>query len=100
MLDDTDDARVWKAINWKGDFSIDSQDEYSSPSDEDSKAHFETVLNPPGGANSYEVEVNTEITIPVLDKPPQIQQQVKEIKVDKEWGPDVLPPDVFSLLPA
>ena len=54
-------------------------------------------------ADTDVVDVNTEVTIPVLDElisPAQIKQQVRKMKVDKACGPDGLPPGVFSLLPA
>ena len=40
------DARVWKAINWKGDLSTDDHNEAAIPSDQEFKEHFEVVLNP------------------------------------------------------
>ena len=46
LLMDTDDARVWKAISWKGDFGENKNDKDTCPSDEEFKIHFERMLNP------------------------------------------------------
>ena len=46
LLDDKDDARVWRAIDWRGDYS-DTPGERCAPSDEEFKTHFESVLNRP-----------------------------------------------------
>lgn len=68
LLRDTDDARVWKATSWKGDFGADKNEEHSTcPSDEEFKVHFERVLNPT--TTPPPLYVNTVVTIPVLDDP-------------------------------
>ena len=43
LLDDTDNATVWTAINWKGDYSVNDCQDSLSPSDQDFKKNFETV---------------------------------------------------------
>ena len=47
LLDDSDDARVWRAINWKGEL-VATSDSADRPSDEEFKVHtyIEPVLNP------------------------------------------------------
>ena len=65
LLRDTDDARVWKAISWKGDFETDKSNE-ACPSDKEFKNHFERVLNPiPAPPPPL---VSTQVTIPVPDE--------------------------------
>lgn len=101
LLSDRDDSRVWKAINWKGEFASENNDKLC-PSSDEFKAHFETILNPT--VNNYDVtEVTTDVTIPVLDEQisvAEVQEQIKRMHPDKACGPDGLPPGVFSLLPA
>ena len=102
LLEDGDDARVWKAINWKGDFATRGPGDNACPSDEEFKTHFEAVLNPSVGI-SHEGDVTTDVTIPILDDPIstlEVQHQIRRMKPDKACGPDGLPPGVFSLLPA
>ena len=45
LLDDSDDARVWRAISWKGELEA-ALDSVRCPSDEEFKVHLERVLNP------------------------------------------------------
>lgn len=101
LLNDRDDSRVWKAINWKGEFASENSDK-SCPSSAEFKAQFMVILNPT--INNHDVtEVATDVTIPVLDEQisvAEVQEQIKRMHLDKKCGPDGLPPGVFSLLPA
>ena len=101
LLSDGDDSRVWKAINWKGEFAGENN-EKSCPSSDEFKAHFEAILNLDMD-NVDVMEVTTDVTIPVLDEQisvAEVQEQIKRMHPDKACGPDGLPPGVFSLLPA
>ena len=100
LLSDADDARVWKAISWKGNFETSGNSCTDLPCDE-FKRHFERVLNSLPSAPP--AHVSTDVTIPVLDdpiSPAEVENQVKRMKVDKACGPDGLTPGVFSMLPA
>ena len=102
LLNDRDDARVWKAIDWRGNVNSEDRGEDAlCPSSEDFKAHLEAVLNPedvdPGGN-----EITTNVTIPVLDEPispAEVYEQIKKLHPDRACGPDGLPPGVLSVLP-
>ncbi len=69
LLNESDDAAVWRAIDWKGDFNIDRTDDNLCPSDDDFKCHFESVLNREDVNNDNVDDVTTYVTIPVLDEP-------------------------------
>ena len=100
LLDD-DDSRVWRAIDWRGNFENDFKNA-CRPSDEEFKAHFESILNQPSTAN-LQVPGDTNVTIPILDdpiSPGEVNAQIKKIKPNKACGPDGLSPGIFSLLPA
>ena len=97
LLEDADDARVWKAISWKGDFEA-SKSNKDTPSDEDFKVHFEHVLNP-GNVQPLS-HISTDVTMPVLDdpiSPAEVECQIKKMKVDKACGPDGLTPGVLTV---
>ena len=67
LLCDFDDARVWKAISWKGNFEASERDNGIRPSDEDFKIHFERVLNPIRVPTL--LHVSNDVIIPLLDDP-------------------------------
>ena len=101
LLSDRDDSRVWKAINWKGEFAGENNGK-SCPSNDEFKAHFDAILNL-GTDNSDPMEITTDVTIPVLDEQisvEEVQEQIKRMHPDIPCGPNGLPPGVFSLLPA
>lgn len=74
LLKDDDDARVWKAINWGGDFSMKIPGGNVQPSDEEFKAHFESALNPAAEASLGDMDVTNNVTIPILDEPISLEQ--------------------------
>lgn len=43
---DADHAEVWRAISWRGDYSMSSCQGSLRPSDQDFKTRFETVTEP------------------------------------------------------
>ena len=45
VFHDKDDGRVWRAIDWRDNFDVSIHGEEVSPSDEEFKAHFESILN-------------------------------------------------------
>lgn len=100
LLGDVDDARVWKAINWKGDLETSMLVNEDRPKDSDFKLHLERVLNPERVPPP--LLVSSDVTVPVLDDPilaAEVDSQIRKMKVDKACGPDGLPPGVFAMLP-
>ena len=101
LLTDKDDARVWKAISWKGNFGEENVENVNSPSDEDFKVHFEHVLNPI--PTPPPPRVSTTVTMPVLDEPilpAEVDMHIKRLKADMACGPDGVSPGVLTMLPA
>ena len=104
LLEENDEAQLWRAINWRGEFNFPSrtQSEASSPSEYEFKEYFEGVYNPPAVCVPYNDDLWHDVYIPVLDDPmlPQeVQDQVKRLKCNKACGPDGVPPGIFKLLP-
>ncbi len=101
LLSDRDDSRVWKAVNWKGEFTNENSDK-ACPNSDEFKAHFEAILN--ADVNNHDItDITTDVTIPLLDEQisaVEVQEQIQRMHPDKAYGPDGLPPGVFSLLPA
>ncbi|XP_045109713.1 uncharacterized protein LOC123503778 [Portunus trituberculatus] len=103
LLNDRDDARVWKAINWNGEYGGAAQGDSVRPSDDYFKAHFEEILNQGDDCDKNLNDISTNVHIPLLDDPiseQEIRDQIRNIKVDKARGPDGLSPGLLSLLPA
>lgn len=101
LMEDDDDARVWKAIDWKGNYSTSTHSDSNLPSDAEFRDHFEKVLNPARETQNDLSDLSTDINIPVLDEPIsplEVQNQIKRMKVNKACGPDGIPPGVFSLM--
>ena len=101
ILQDRDDSRVWKAVNWSGDFET-GNDNDNAVSDEDFKVFFERILNPQGIEDVIMSEFETEIYIPVLDDPityEEIETEIKKMNPDKACGPDGIAPGLFKCLP-
>ena len=105
LLRDTDDRRMWQAIDWQGRYKSDdfTEQKNKGPTDEEFKNHFADVFNP---QNVEHVNVNdfaTNVTIPVLDNDitlDEVIQEIRMLKHDKACGPDGISPGIFKLLPA
>ena len=103
LLHDPDDSRVWKALDWKGEF-IDNNNSgnQSSPSDAEFKELYEVQINQYVNANDiYNSDINHVTTIPLLDNhliPLEVTGQIKKLKPDKSSGPDGIPPGIYKLL--
>lgn len=97
LLQNNDDLNIWKAINWKGEYEGKSSSSIR-PLDDEFKRFFERTFNLPdylGLLNQYE---NYEVPTPVLDDTitaAEVQQQIKQLKVDKACGPDGLTSGIF-----
>lgn len=103
IIDENDQAKIWQAINWRGEISVGHESVDSKPGDDAFKAHFEQLFNPPDVDEFDLDELYTEVTIPVLDEliaPIEVETQIKKLKANKASGPDGIPPGVFRFLPA
>ena len=102
LLNDPDDCRVWKAIDWKGQLceSIDSNHEM--PSDNDFKNFIETYLSKYCNERTGEPEENTICpNIPILDNqivPVEVTSCIDKLKSNRGSGLDGLPPGIYKLL--
>lgn len=67
ILQDKDDARVRRAIDWRSNFNMSVNATDRAPNDEDFKVHFERILNPP--QLPHDDEIDTDVTIPILNDP-------------------------------
>ncbi len=72
LLKESDDAIVWRAIDWKDDFNIDRTDDNLCPSDDDFKCHSESVLDREDVHNDDADDVTTpptiNVTIPISEQ--------------------------------
>ena len=99
LMDDPNDDRIWRAIDWQGQYS-DAKQPDCRPSDQDFKVFYEELLNPPGEGTL--IDCQTQIYIPVLDDEIEVEEvssQVRRLKVDKASGPDGICPGVVKILP-
>lgn len=99
LLKDKDDVRIWKAIDWRGNYcGSNANIRDSSPTDNEFKLYYENNFNPITNLD----DISSNVTIPVLDQiiaPYEMSQQVKQMKSDKACGPDGVSPGIFKLLP-
>ena len=103
LLNDPDDARVWKAINWKGEFiGINADTNQSSPSDTEFQNLYEVQINQYVNLNQIpELVDDYTINIPLLDDiitPIEVSNQIKKLKSNKSCGLDGIPPGIYKLL--
>ena len=103
LLNDPDNSRVWKALDWKGEF-IDNNSNVNSvsPSDSDFKNLYEVQFNQYFGANQgNNFEIDQQVNIPLLDDPiapVEVSDQIGNMNPNKSCGPDGIPPGIFRLL--
>ena len=101
LLQDPDDARVWKAINWKGQL-IDNNNSNDCPSDIQFKQFYDNCITQNSNAPlSDNVNHENNINVPILDNqilPIEISEQINSMKADKSCGLDGIPPGVYKLL--
>ena len=101
LLHDPDDSRVWKALDWKGQFS-DNDSNKDLPSDEDFKHFYESNINLlSNNSHVLNVDIENNVSIPVLDNlftPLEVSNQIDNMKADKSSGLDGIPPGVYKLL--
>ena len=103
ILHDTDDSRVWKALDWKGQFT-DEVTNNDSPSDDDFKHFYESHINQYYNYSQQhvlDIDNDNDINIPILDNlftPVEVSNQIDKMKANKSCGPDGIPPGVYKLL--
>ena len=68
LLNDTDDARVWRVINWSGDINMTGYRDSLCFTDQDFKTHSEAVLNPTDQTEHGRDNLIIDVAIPVLDE--------------------------------
>ena len=101
LLQDPDDTRVWKAINWKGQLTFNNlYDE--TPSDIEFKSFYDTHITNQGQESQSDMlnDINA-INVPILDSqivPSEVIEQINIMKSDKSCGLDGIPPGVYKLL--
>ena len=101
LLSSRDDAQIWKAIDWGGKIDLDRVDE-NEPTDQQFKEYFEEILNPVDTPNYDYSELETDVSVPILDDPITAwegSQQAKKLKPNKACGPDGVSPGIFKILP-
>ena len=102
LLKDPDDARVWKALDWKGQFCDNNDKSNATPSDVEFKDFYESYLNQYINNNSEDPLDNVICPyIPILDDPivpDEVITQINRMKSNKSCGPDGIPPGLFKLL--
>ena len=103
LLHDPDDSRVWRALDWRGEFSDSNNSKnQGSPTDDEFKELYENQINQYLNPNeTYNSDDNYVTNIPVLDNnvvPLEVTDHITKLKADKTSGPDGIPPGVYKLL--
>lgn len=102
ILECEDAKTLWRAIDWRGQFS--STPKQEMPSEYDFQEHMERLLDPPAGEGENLLHVEDyEMNIPLLDDPittAEVQHVIdQQLKPGKGAGPDGVSPGLFRLLP-
>ncbi|MPC58123.1 hypothetical protein E2C01_052118 [Portunus trituberculatus] len=93
-MHDNDDKRIWEAIDWQGQYR-ESRGEEIAPSYEEFKEFFESAYNPQKMEVLNTGGFMTDVYMPELDDPIQVQEvkaQIDTMKPNKSCGPDGLSP--------
>ena len=109
-MQDDDDGRVWRAVNWKGELVQEGdlgeareRRSHSTPTDEEFKERLECISNPPGAHNVHVDEYRLGVYMPITDDPidvSEVMEQTQRLKMDKASGPDGVSPGLLKVLPA
>lgn len=100
LLRDKDDSKIWRAIDWRGEYM--GKVNNDCPSNDEFKEYFESTLGQPAGVELPEEVEDNNVFIPVLDEeitPLEVENQIKYLKRDKACGPDGVSPGLFKMLP-
>ena len=100
ILQCDDDALLWKAIDWKGQFN--AAVTKLQPTESEFQQHLERLLDPVGEVMPTDLS-DYRISVPVLDNEIEANEIkyviAKQVKTNKGCGPDGISPCVFKLLP-
>ena len=99
ILSDKDDARLWKAIDWKGNYCSSDNSQVNKPTDEEFKYSYESMSET---HSSLQFNDLGNISIPILDNPITENEVLREAKCmnsNKACGLDGVTPGIFKLLP-
>ena len=97
LLEKNDQRKIWKAINWDG--SID-ETVLNTPSDEEFRLHFESLLNPTNTIDEDIIDVSDSPFIPVLDNPITEIEVIEAALPGKETKSYIgITPAIFKCLP-
>ena len=94
-----DETRIWSSINLRGEV-YSSEIITPTPTDPEFKDYSEQTLNPPN-VEEPDVDVHTNMYIPILDDPitqQELNEQISRLKSNKACGPDGLTPAILKLL--
>ena len=100
IIMDKNDERVWKAIDWKGNYYNDENSEVNKPSDEEFKDFFEGMSD---GSRPIHIDDVGNVSIPILDDPiteHEVLREAKNMNSNKACGLDGVTPGIFKVLPA
>ena len=103
LIEENDQAKIWQAINWRGEIMDDSDITVSKPTDDEFKDYFDQIFSPSGVEYPGPTELHTEVYMPLLDNsitPDEVVSQISKLKPNKACGPDGIPPGIFKFLPA
>ena len=99
IVNDRDDTRVWKAVDWRGEF-VSKNEVIDKPSDQEFKEFFESNLNLHSDITL--TDITSDVTIPVLDDPInifEVEHETKNMNSNKACGLDGVSPGIFGVLP-
>ena len=92
LLNDRDDTRVWKAIDWQGKFQ-DGATNSNTPSNDEFKTYYETFCNPDLDEDC--IDSNHSPYVPILDDAITVDElslQIQKMRPEKASGVDGVSP--------
>lgn len=102
LVQSEDDLKLGKAINWRGEYVQDFQNDEAS-SDDEFKRFFEANFDLPDNVNLSEQNFESNIYAPLSDDQIlsiKVLTQTKLLKTNKACGADGLRPGIFKIMPA
>ena len=98
LLKGNDQKKIWKSINWAGSIE---ENTTRTPSDEEFKLHFESLLNPELiDNNENAIDTTDSPFIPILDEPITDIEVIEADKSFKESKSFIgITPAIFKCLP-
>ena len=83
LIEENDQAKIWQAINWRGEIMDDSDITVSKPTDDEFKDYFDQIFSPSGVEYPGPTELHTEVYMPLLDNsitPDEVVSQISKLK--------------------